>query len=108
MSAPDISPPEVLATYYRPINNVVIQLMAKDKYRVMTMSSQDRPPPHVRDALVEHCSHAKCVTSVGECANYGQGFNWKLTMLRISQTQFLVKFSPPVRELEGSDPVATD
>jgi len=107
MSAPDISPPEVLATYYRPINNIVIHTI-RNKYRVMTMSAEERPPRDIQDALMEHCSHAMCVTSVGECANYGQGFNWKLTLLRISQTQFLVKFSPPVRELEGSDPIAMD
>lgn len=107
MSAPDLSPCEVLATYQHQINNAVIHVV-KNKYQVMVMSSEERPPPDIRDALMEHCSHAKCVTPIGGCANYGQGFTWKLTLLRLSQTHFLVKFRPTVREVEGSDPIAMD
>lgn len=95
MSAPYISPLDVLATYPHPIDNLVVHII-KDKYRVMVMSAEERPPRNVCDAIDECILVVKNDISIGETIMSGKGTIWKLTVLRISQTQFLVKFRPGV------------
>ena len=117
MPTPDLSPPEHLAAYHHRINNIVIHLYKNGQYGVMAMSVDERPPPDIREALYHYCLHAKDITSVGEIEEYGREGIWKLTLLRISKNQFLVRFSPTVyaeerpddeEEDEEIDPVATD
>jgi hypothetical protein len=93
MSAPDISSHDVLATYPHPIDNFVIHTI-RNKYELMTMSTKERPPPNVCEAILYQLfPHAKDNTSIGSVSIYGGGF-YMLSVLRISQTQFLVKFRP--------------
>ena len=95
MSAPCICPLDVLATYPHSIDNLVVHII-KDKYRVMVMSAEERPPRNVCDAIDEFILEMKNDISIGETMIFGKGTIWKLTLLRISQTQFLVKFRPGV------------
>ncbi len=85
----------VLATYPHPIDNLVIHII-KDKYRVMMMTAEEQPPRNVCDALDECILEIKNDISIGETMFFGKGTTWKLTVLRISQTQFLVKFRPGI------------
>ena len=96
MSAHDIpSSFDVLATYPHPIDNFVIHVI-KDKYRVMMMTAEERPTRNVCDAIDVCILAIKNDISVGETNFFGKGTTWKLTVLRISQTQFLVKFRPGI------------
>jgi hypothetical protein len=103
MPTPDLSPPEHLAAYHHRINNIVIHLYKNGQYGVMAMSVDERPPPDIREALYHYCLHAKDITSVGEIEEYGREGIWKLTLLRISKNQFIVKFRPTVFKVEESD-----
>lgn len=96
MPTPDISPPEHLATYHRRINNIIIHLYKNHQYGVMAMSVDERPPPDIREALYHYCCHAHLHSSIGEVERYGREGTWELTLLRISQNQFLVRFRPTV------------
>ena len=60
------------------------------------MSAEERPPRNVCDAIDECILVVKNDISIGETIMSGKGTIWKLTVLRISQTQFLVKFRPGV------------
>lgn len=60
------------------------------------MSAEERPPRNVCDAIDEFILEMKNDISIGETMIFGKGTIWKLTLLRISQTQFLVKFRPGV------------
>ena len=104
----DLSPDEVLNTHYRRINNLVLHIYKNGQYSIFTLSTDERPSPPVRDALYQFCCHAKDVTRIGAESEYQEENIWKLTLLRLSQTQFLVKFRPTVCEVEGSDPIAMD
>ena len=96
MSAHDIpSSFDVLATYPHPIDNFVIHVI-KYKYRVMMMTAEERPTRNVCDAIDVCILAIKNDISVGETNFFGKGTTWKLTVLRISQTQFLVKFRPGI------------
>ena len=99
----DLSPPEVLNTHYRRINNLVLHIYKNDQYSIFTLSTDERPSPPVRDALYQFCCHAKDITSIGAESEYQEENIWKLTLLRISRNEFLVKFRPTVYKVEESD-----
>ena len=103
MPTPDISPPEALSTYHRRINNIIIHLFKNHEYGVLAMSADERPPPNIREALYHYCCHAHLHISIGEIEIYGQEGIWELTLLRVSQNQFLVKFRPTVYAEEEPD-----
>ena len=99
----DLSPPEVLNTHYRRINNLVLHIYKNDQYSIFTLSTDERPSPPVRDVLYQFCCHAKDITSIGAESEYQEENIWKLTLLRISRNEFLVKFRPTVYKVEESD-----
>jgi hypothetical protein len=103
MPTPDISPREHLTTYHRRINNIIIHLFKNKEYGVMAMSVDERPPPDIREALYHYCCHTHLTTPIGGIERYRREGFWELTILRISQNQFLVRFSPTVYAEEGSD-----
>jgi len=90
-----------LIAYPHPIDNFVIHII-NDKYRAMVMTAEERPPRNVCDAIDECILEIKNDISIGETMIFGRGCVWKLTVLRISQAQFLVKFRP------GADAVVMD
>ncbi len=99
----DYDPPKLLTAHYHRIDNVVVHIFKNDKYSVMAMTDDERPPSHICEALYHYCCNAKNITDVGGISEYGVENIWHLTLLRISQNQFLVKFRPTIYAVEGSD-----